>query len=53
MPWIDDTKKVHHADITEFCPLLNGKMLNLDIAYVKCGLGLVDHCKSSVVVNVQ
>ena len=48
---VNDTRKMDHADIAGFCPLLNGKVLNLDMTCSRCGSGFVDDILAKVTNN--
>ena len=50
---VDDARDVPHVQNTSLTPLLNGKMLNIDVARTWGRLALVDHSDSSLVIFVQ
>ncbi len=50
---VDDARKMVHDDITPTTPLLDGKVLNVDMAGARSRLTLVDHRNGSHVVFVE
>lgn len=41
--WVDDTSYVNREDITIILPILNGEVLDIDVASTFSGLARVDH----------
>ena len=50
---IDDARDMTHSDETATLPLLNGKMLNVDVSGVRGGLAFVDHSNGGDIILVE
>ena len=50
---IDDARDMMHNDETATLPLLNGKMLNVDVSGVRSGFAFIDHGNGGDIVFVE
>ena len=50
---IDDARDVTHNDEATTLPLLNGKMLNVDVSGIRSGLAFIDHGNGRDIVFVE
>ena len=50
---VDDAGDVMHDDDATMLPLLNGKMLNVDVSGIRSGLALIDHGNGRDVIFVK
>lgn len=49
---IDGTSDIVHLEVTSLTPLLDGEVLNVDMARTSRRLSLIDHGNCSLVVHV-
>jgi len=51
--WVDDTRDVTHLDLSAFLPLLDSKMLDIDVMRSGGRFWIIDHVEGCFVIFVD